>query len=109
MGTGTTKLSFSEFLKECKYRKEPPKMKKLNQLTGIENSFGVLFPSVPKLDESSDVTFVVEGMEGMMARHDADDTFSIPGAFGPGGQAAPGTTKKTRIVRKVIRQKKKRT
>jgi len=104
--TKTTKLSFGEFLKECKFRKEPPKMKKLNQLTGIENSFGVLFPSVPKLDESSDVTFIVEGMEGMMARHDGDDTFSIPGAFGPGGQAAPGTTQK-RVVRKIIRKKKK--
>lgn len=104
--TKTTKLTFGEFLKECKFRSEPPKMKKLNQLTGIENSFGVLFPSIPKLEETADVTFVVEGMEGMMARHDADDNFSIPGAFGPGGAAAPGTTK-TRIVRKVIRKKKK--
>merc|ERR1712137_1121823 len=105
--TATTKLTFSEFLKECKYRREPPKMKKLNQLTGIENSFGVLFPSIPKLDENSDVTFIVEGMEGMMARHDADDSFSIPGAFGPGGVPDPSTTQKTRIVRKVIRKKKK--
>lgn len=104
--TATTKLTFAEFLKECKFRKEPPKMKKLNQLTGIENSFGVLFPSIPKLDESSDVTFIVEGMEGMMARHDADDGFSIPGAFGPGGVAAPGT--KTRIVRKKIVKRKKK-
>merc|ERR1712137_716307 len=92
--TGTTKLSFGEFLKECKYRKEPPKMKKLNQLTGIENSY---------------VTFIVEGMEGMMARHDADDNFSIPGAFGPGGAPASGTTHSTRVVRKVIRRKKKST
>merc|ERR1712137_882247 len=107
--TKTTKLSFGEFLKECKFRKEPPKMKKLNQLTGIENSFGVLFPSVPKLDENSDVTFIVEGMEGMMARHDADDNFSIPGAFGPGGAPASGTTHSTRVVRKVIRRKKKST
>ena len=102
--TASTKLSFSEFLKECKFRREPPKMKKLTQLTGIENSFGVLFPSVPLLDESTDVTFIVDGMKGMMARHDADDGFNIPGAFGPGGQQT-----KTRIVKKVIvRQKKKR-
>merc|ERR1712137_564500 len=79
------------------------------QFTGIENSFGVLFPSVPKLDENSDVTFIVEGMEGMMARHDADDNFSIPGAFGPGGAPASGTTHSTRVVRKVIRRKKKST
>lgn len=98
--TRTTKLTFGEFLKEWKYRKGPPPMKKLSQLTGVENSFGLLFPSCPPVEETTDVTFIVAGMEGAMARNDADDG---DWASGPGGG-----DKKNRVVRKVIVRKKKK-
>lgn len=100
--TGTTKLTFSEFLRECKHLKEPPKMKKLTQLTGIENSFQVLFPSVPSLDEHTDVTFVVEGMEGMMVKHDMEGDSAYSGGAGGGGGGG------TRIIRRVVKKKKKK-
>jgi len=96
---GCTKLSFTEFLREWKYKKDPPSMKKLKQITGIESAFSVLFPSCPTLEEYKEVTFVVEGMEGLMAKHDMDEDYSMPGG------RKSGVTKRV-IVKKVIKKKK---
>lgn len=94
-----SKLTFTEFLREHKHKKEPPSMKKLKQITGIESAFqSVLFPSCPALEEYKDVTFVVEGMEGLMAKHDLEEDYSMPGG-------RRSQVKKV-IVKKVIKKKK---
>ena len=100
--TATTKLTFSEFLKEWKIRLEPPRMKKLEMLGSVENAMPIMFPSLPTKDEFTDVTFVVDGMAGIQARSEWVDTdaFGRPVQGGAGGQK--------RIVRKVIKRVKKK-
>jgi hypothetical protein len=102
--SATTKLTFGEFLKEWKIRLEPPRMKKLEMLSSVENAMPIMFPSLPTKDEFADVTFVVEGMAGIQARSEWVDTdaFGRPVAGGGGGGG------QKRIVRKVIKRVKKK-
>eukprot|EP01094_Clydonella_sp_ATCC50884_P023404 TRINITY_DN55_c0_g1_i1.p1 TRINITY_DN55_c0_g1~~TRINITY_DN55_c0_g1_i1.p1 ORF type:complete len:1380 (+),score=805.61 TRINITY_DN55_c0_g1_i1:131-4270(+) len=98
--SSTTKISFSEFLKEWKTRKEPPRMKKLEMLGSCENALPIMFPSMPPADEFTDVTFVVEGMAGIQARQEFVDTDAFGNPVAGGGQK--------RVVRKVVRKVKKK-
>lgn len=95
--TSTTKLTFAEFLKEYRTRKEPPRMKKMTQLGNIKNSMAILFPSSAPVDEYTNTTFVVEGMEGMILRHEIEDDYTMPGSQ---------RTVVKRIVKRVVKKKR---
>lgn len=93
----TSKLSFVEFHNEYKIKKEPPRMKKMTQIQSVKGSMSVLFPSSPAVDEFTDTTFVVDGLLGMIARHDIEEDYTMPGST--------KTIKK--VIRRIVKKKKK--